>query len=157
MQSSVGVAAIDDVSGDWAAIQAELQNASACHRAMSVADSGGAGQTSRPIGRTIIVTGGISWAVTSNCGGRKPGGSQARRRTGRDGSRATTACSIAPTRAPDGSRSPHSGDHHELADLEQDHVGRRPAAFLDYEELDLAVAGRPHAASNRFRAIACLT
>lgn len=49
------------------------------------------------------------------CGGTKPGGSQARidgRRS--TGSRAMRACSIAPTRAPEGSRSPHSSIVHVL-------------------------------------------
>ena len=108
---------------------------------MSETSSGGAGQTWRPSGRIIIVTGATSCATMSTCGGRKLVGHQARRRSRLDGSRASTACSRAPTRLPDGIAVAALGDHRELADLEQHRVGGRAAAFFDDEELDRAVAG----------------
>ena len=82
------------------------------------------GWTIDPSDRTLStsVDGFADTIVT--CGGTKPRGSQARivgRRS--TGSRAMSACKMAPPRAPEGSRSPHSSIVHVAPTMLMTHVG----------------------------------
>ena len=90
---------------------------------------------------------GVGGIDRDTCGGRSPCGQPGHGSpaASRCGVRASITCSIAPRRAPAGSRSPASSMNQRPSSHRRDHVGDGLVSFFGDEELHLAQAGGPEA------------